>query len=142
MPRQRGWAVTAAAILSFIFGAIGIVGGTVVMLSSIIFASFIATPIIGDVAKIDFWITALIGIILLASTVLNIIAGYLLWRRRRSGGYLTIILAAIQLVTSIVMLFLPGLWVGGIIGVVTSVILIVFVAVGWSSLGQAAYYPW
>lgn len=112
------------------------------MLSSIIFASFLATPIIGDVARIDFWITALIGILLLGSSVLLIPAGYLLWRRRRSGGFLAIISAAIPLVTSIVMLLLPGLWVGGIIGVVTSVIVIVFVAVGWSSLGQAAYYPW
>jgi hypothetical protein len=135
MPFERGAALTAASIMFIVFGAIWIVYSIIPLISGFL-PSLAGTTLIGDFVSAGVWISAAIGIALVIPSVLCLVAGYLLWKRRRSGGILGIILAGILIAVNAatIALLKLGVMVVGAIGVVIFVLVIVLVAVGWKRL--------
>ena len=89
---------------------------------------------IGELANIAAWILVTFGAILLAPSILALAAGYLLWKSKRSGAILGIIIAAVTMAVLAVMLLYPVLYIAGIVGIALSIILIVLVGAGWRRL--------
>ena len=139
----RGFALTVAAIFFILFGAIWIVYSIIPLISGFL-PSFAGTLIIGDFIAAGFWISVAIGIALLIPSILCLVAGILIWKRRRSGGILGIVLAAILVAVNAAQIILMrlGVMVVGAIGVVVFVIAIVLVAVGWKRFQSPWQPPW
>lgn len=131
---QRGAVVSAASVLFFIYGALGIIGSIFLLVASVAQSSISGLPLIGALANIAAWILATFGAILLAPSVLALAAGYLLWKSKRSGAILGIVIAAVAMAVLAVMLWYPVLYVVGIVGMAVSIILIVLVGAGWRRL--------
>ncbi len=100
---------------------------------------FSGIPIIGDIILIAQWVLGGLGAIYLGLGVLTLPAFYLLWKNKRSGGIMGIVLAAIILVAFAITPFFPVLWFGGIFGVALAVIVIILIAIRWSSLRSNNY---
>jgi hypothetical protein len=130
----RAGTITAAAILFLIFGIVGIAGSIFLFVASAFPASFAGIPFIGGMVSIATWILIVMGILALAPGILSIVAGYLLWKNKRSGGILGIIPIAIQLTASALTFLLPVLWVGGVFGIAISIILLALILIGWKTL--------
>ncbi|MBS7622218.1 hypothetical protein KEJ39_00895 [Candidatus Bathyarchaeota archaeon] len=131
---QRGGAISAASILFVIYGALGIIGSTFLLAASVAQPSIIGLPLIGALANVAAWILAAFGAILLPPSILALAAGYLLWKSRRSGGIFGIVIAAVTMAVLALLLLYPVLYVVGIIGIATSVILVVLISAGWRCL--------
>jgi hypothetical protein len=130
----RNSVITAAAVLFIILAIFSIAGGAVLIAASAFPASFAGITFIGQITAIDPIVLALLGVLYLGLGVVDIPVVYLLWKSRRSGGIMGLILAIIQLVTFAITPLFPVLWVGGIVGATLAVILIVLVAVRWNTL--------
>ncbi len=143
MPFGRGAALTAASIIFIVFGAIWIVYGIIALIAGFL-PSLAGTPIIGDFVSAGVWISATIGIGLLIPGILCLVAGYLIWKRRRSGGMLGIIVAAILIAVNAgtIALLRLGTMVIGAIGVVILALAIVLIAIGWKHFQSPWQAPW
>jgi len=131
---QRGAVISAASALFFIYGALGIIGSIFLLVASVTQSSISGLPLIGELANIAAWILVTFGAILLAPSILALAAGYLLWKSKRSGAILGIIIAAVTMAVLAVMLLYPVLYIAGIVGIALSIILIVLVGAGWRRL--------
>jgi len=134
MPPQRGAAISIGSVLFYIFGALGTIGSIFLLIASLTLPSLGGIPFIGGLTKVAAWILATFGAILLIPSVLAIIAGYLLWKGRRSGGIMGSVVSPIVLVVCVIILLYPVLWVAGIFGIAVSTVLMILVALGWTNL--------
>jgi hypothetical protein len=143
MPFGRGATLTAASIMFIVFGAVWIVYSIIPLIAGFL-PSLAGTLLIGDFVSVGVWISAAIGIALLIPSILCLVAGYLIWKRRRSGGILGIALAAILIAVNgaTIALLQLGTMVVGAIGVVIFVLAIVLVAVGWKRFQPSWQAPW
>ena len=135
----RAGVITAAAVLLIISGIFGIAAGITLIVAGAFPASFAGIPIIGDISLISPWVLGGLGAIYLGLGILTLPAFYLLWRNRRSGGIMAIVLAAISIAAFAITPFFPVLWYGGIIGVVLAVIVIILIPIRWNSLRSNNY---
>jgi hypothetical protein len=135
----RAGVITAAAIILLILGIVGIGGGITLIVASAFPASFAGISIIGNISLINQWILGGLGAIYLGLGILTIPAFYLLWKNKRSGGIMGIVLAAILLVGFAITPFFPVLWYGGIVGVALAVIVIILIPIRWNSLRSNNY---
>jgi len=100
---------------------------------------FSGIPIIGDIILINQLVLGGLGATYLGLGVLTLPAFYLLWKNKRSGGIMGIVLAAIILVAFAITPFFPVLWFGGIFGAALAVIVIILIAIRWNSLRSNNY---
>lgn len=126
----RPGVITAASILAGIMGGFSIIGAVVFFAG----AAFIGTSTFED-AELPFSITvttgvmAGLGVLLLIFGVLYLLSCNRLWKRRRSGGILGIVLGVIGIASSVFPL--QG---STLVGALPDVALIVLILMGWNSL--------
>ncbi len=138
----RPASITVAAILFFIFGALGIISGLVFSAFAGSAASFTSVPFIGPLTGVTAAGILLIGLVILVFGILYLVAGNWLWDGLRRGGILGIALSIISILVSLPLLFVLGplaLFLGPLVAlaglsIVIDILLIVLITVGWSSL--------
>ena len=124
----RPASITIASILFYIFGILGIIGSLAILGGgSIIFS----VPYVGWLAS-D--VLVAIGIIGFIIYLLYLLAGYWLWHSQRKGGIVGIIVSVLDILISIPMILIHAFTVLTGISVLIDIVLIVLIAVGWSSL--------
>jgi|GEM_PF-2117888 uncharacterized membrane protein len=119
---ERSASITIASILFFIAGILEFIGGIILMGGGALFAKI---PLIG-------WIfgplIAIVGVIVLIASLLDLCAGTLLWDNKKSGGILGIVSSILGLMVGLITFPL------GLLDIALSLILIILIAVGWSTL--------
>jgi hypothetical protein len=100
---------------------------------------FSGVPVIGDIILINQLVLGGLGATYLGLGVLTLPAFYLLWKNKKSGGIMGIVLAAIKLAAFAITPFFPVLWFGGIFGAVLAVIVIILIPIKWNSLRSNNY---
>jgi len=124
----RPASITIASILFYIFGILGIIGSLAILGGgSIIFSVPYVGWLAGDVL-------VAIGIIGFIIYLLYLLAGYWLWHSQRKGGIVGIIVSVLDILISIPMILIHAFTVLTGISVLIDIVLIVLIAVGWSSL--------
>lgn len=126
---ERPGTIAAAAILLIVFGVIGIILGVLIV---------VAAPLVTEVYGGKTAVTAAaIGAITIIFSFLEVIAGWLLWNLKRSGGILAIILSAVGLIISFIKI--PNesadVYIAGIaISFSFLVLIVTLIALGWEKL--------
>lgn len=123
--------IILAALLQLIGGVVGIIAGIMLIIGGW-FLSGVMEGWEGEFGEqlVPLGVYAL-GTVVLVLSALGIVAAYGLWKLRKWGGYLAIILSSLALMLSIVAVFFHPL---SIIDIIYSGLIIIFVAVRWKRL--------
>ena len=124
----RPASITIASILFYIFGILGIIGSLAILGGGSVIYS---VPYVGWLAG---GVLVAIGIIGFILYLLYLLAGYWLWHSQRKGGIVGIIVSVLDILISIPMILIHAFTVLTGISVLIDIVLIVLIAVGWSSL--------
>jgi len=134
---SRAASITVASILLYIFGAWGIISSLFLIIFGGIFGGIgdilypyytqnVDINIIKGIIALIAGISISLGIIYLISSILEIVAGYWLWRSLKNGGILGIIVSVLNILIGILLLF--------ILSIVIHILIIVLIAIGWNTL--------
>jgi len=131
-PEARPLSITLAAILYYIFGALGILGGLGVMaIGGLVGVSGGWIPFIGGLIGVIAGAGIFLGFIILVVGALDVVAGSWLMKSLRKGGILGITLSIIDIVFSAATIFILPF---AIIGILIDIVLVILIAVGWNTL--------
>jgi len=118
---SRPTTVTAAAILFFIFGGLGVVFGTITIVGGL--------PLIGTTMGYVF----ALGLLVLVLGVVELEAGYGIWGMRKWGAILGVILCGASLVVGAVSIALAASYLDLLLSVVFDVPILLILAYNWRS---------
>jgi len=133
---ERATVITVASILFFVFGALGIASSILLISLGTLLSSLPGTHPLWSMVRgwlsLSASILIIIGLVSLLTSVLDIVAGYWLWRSLKVGGVLGIISCALGIFLSMPFVALDV--VSTSIGIIINIALIVLIAVGWNTL--------
>lgn len=131
---MKNSALNAATAFSIAVGAVGLIG-SVSIYWFLLYGDFYSTPVIGPLFKTFVGLTLYIGIFVVVASIIHLVAGLLLLKRKKMGGYLGLALSASEVLSYLATLFSPILVLPMIallgIGSVFSILLVA----AWDGLG-------
>jgi uncharacterized membrane protein YidH (DUF202 family) len=125
--------VLAASAFSAIMGAAGIVGSVGILL---LFSAntIYSIPFVGQLFKAFIGQTLYLGIFVIAASLAHIAVGYLLWKRKKEGGYLGYALSGAEILIYLSIFLYPNLALPLVASLGLGSALYVLILMAWDGL--------
>ena len=132
---RRPAPITAASILSWVLGGFSLLGALILFPLAFLWAQIL--PEIPEIPEMPFWglitpaLFIALGVIALIFGALYVVAGLRLWKCKRSGGIIGIVIAALGIISS----FFPYPEFG-FFSAAPDIALIALIAIRWGKLSR------